>query len=114
MKNLLVKASIDYADEFDCKMFGVFTEEKWNEVCENAKKRFAGDSSEDDSEDDDSEDSGTVEIYFGTNEALEFDSYNQWFKKMKITEISADEAEFLKKHFGKTFGTGSGALTLGY
>jgi hypothetical protein len=98
MKYLLVTGNIDYADEFYCEMFGVFTEDEWNELCKKTKKFFKNHSE--------------VECYFGTNEQLIFEDYAHWVGSFKKKEISKEEADFLKKTFGDTFGTGSNAFDI--
>lgn len=101
---IFVKASFDYADEFDCECFGIFKEKAWNEIREEKKKQF---------------DSGReVEYSFGTNEALTFDSYEDWSRRLEIKLITKDQADVILKVFGEklccgcfSFGTGDRALT---
>ena len=38
MKYLLITASVCWADEFDCEMFGVFTDKQWKTLCEKTEK----------------------------------------------------------------------------
>lgn len=103
-KYIFVKASFNYADEFNCKIFGVFTEKAWNKILVDKKKQF--DSGEE------------VEYGFGTNEELTFSSYEDWFRRLDIKTISKDQADVILKVFGEklcggcfSFGTGDRALT---
>lgn len=113
MKHLLVKASIDYADEFNCETFGVFTDKEWNDLCAEVKTAFKNLDNEEEEENDEEEpdeswaDTKEVEVYFGTNECLTFDSYKDWLANFAVKEITATEAKFLENNFGHTFGTGS-------
>jgi crotonobetainyl-CoA:carnitine CoA-transferase CaiB-like acyl-CoA transferase len=114
MKYLLLTAEIDYADEFYCEMFGVFTDEQWKALCEKTKKFFDGDAEKEDDEEDDEYGYGNdTEVYFGTNEALNFSDYKDWLQNFKKKEITKAQYDFLKDTFGKTWGTGSGAFTVG-
>lgn len=96
MKFLLIKASICWADEFDCEVFGVFTDKEWKDICKKTKKTF--------------EENGQIEVAFGTNQCLEFSSYEDWLCHFKKTEITGLEAKFLKDNFGNMYGTGSGVF----
>jgi hypothetical protein len=89
----LVKYSADWADEFDCKGFGLFKNDEWDKLCRKVEKAL--------------EDCSLAETPFGTNESLQFDSYRAWRKCFEETDISEQEYNFLKKNFGDPFGTGS-------
>ena len=95
---LLIQASIDYADEFNCEMFTVMTEKQWAELQQTVRDCFR--KSVDD----------VFEIGFGTNEQLSFGSFKDWFDFFEVKPISDEDAAFLKKNFSLPFGTGSQAL----
>lgn len=115
MKYLLVTAIIDYADEFNCEMFGIFTDEQWKSLCDKTKKFFNKFEEGLDGEETDEtySESGEVEAYFGTNEALIFSDYKSWLKNFDKKEITKEQYDFLNKNFGKTWGTGSEAFFIG-
>jgi hypothetical protein len=96
--HVVAQASKDWADEFSCEFFGVYTREKWNDLVEKLRKAWEKRDS-------------SVEISFGTNESLEFADFQEWFESFTVAEISEEEADFLTRTFGQTFGTGSGALS---
>lgn len=94
---VLVKASIDYADEFDCKMFWVGARTAWENTLERAKKSFAKD--------------GELTVCFGTNEELTFSNYDDWVGSFTVIDLTDAEGETLKKFFPQPFGTGSNAFS---
>jgi hypothetical protein len=112
MKHLLIIASIDWADEFNCDMFGVFTDEQWKTLCEKTKKFFKKWETDDFKDDEEKpySESGEVECGFGTNEYLTFSSYEDWIGNFETKVITQEQYNFLKKSFGKTWGTASGAF----
>lgn len=115
MKYLLLTANIDWADEFGCEMFGVFTDKQWEKLCEKTKalfKRFENPSENDDEDEFGYSESGEVEACFGTNESLQFGSYKDWVGKFTKKEITKEQYDFLKKTFGQVYGTGSGAFLI--
>lgn len=98
MSNLLIKASVDYADEFNCQFFFVTTVSEWNVKCRKIEELFE-------------KVGGELEIYFGTNECLIVEDYMDWVRNLRVVEITDEQADFLKKTFGKSWGTGSGYIT---
>lgn len=91
---VLVKFSKDYADEFDCKEFRVFdSNDTYTAWLDKYKSKF---------------ENGPVKRYFGTNEYLDFDDFNDFMSCLSVQEISEEEAGMFKKYFGKySFGTGN-------
>ena len=89
MKYLLIKSSSDYADEFDCNSFAVFSEEYFEKTKKLAEKYFANTDNE--------------ERYFGTNEWLSWPDYNSWLEQLEITEITELEAKTLNVMFNYQF-----------
>lgn len=91
----------DYADEFSVYGIRVTTLEKWAAIKMIAKdlydsnpKKFANE-----------------EYYFGTNEAIMFDSYDDFVRSCKVIKITEAEVVFLRsifnaQHDQDTFGFG--------
>ena len=101
---VLVKASADWADEFYCECFWAGPKKDWKQLLEDYKKGFA--------------DRGEVEICFGTNESLEYGSFDDWNRENEVKKISEDEFKFLRRVFGNKsdqsliFGTGCGRFEI--
>lgn len=97
MQYLLVKGSADYADEFDCEFFRVVEKERWEKFVAIVEKYFK-----------------PFDIYFGTNESLEFKSFEGWKDCFETMEISKEQYHFLDGAlcgcYGN-FGTGDGAIS---
>lgn len=92
---VLVKFSKDYADEFDCEEFWwVFgSNEIYTAWLEEYKSEF---------------ENGSVERWFGTDEYLEFDDFDDFMSCLSVQEITEEEAGVFEKYFGKySFGTGN-------
>lgn len=85
ISNVLVTFRADYADEFDVYGFKLTTEIQWNHDLENARKYF--------------EKHGSWEAYFGTNEAIEVDSFEDYKKNYKVTPISIRDRNGIAKNF---------------
>jgi len=100
---LLVKFDSNYADEFDVEGFTIMSETEWEEhkakVSAFFKKREQNFSFErgrgrrpyDDG----------VEVYFGTNEQIIYETLDCYLRSFKVQKISDEEIEVLKKFFGK-------------
>lgn len=114
-KNLLVRFSDNYADEFDVDGFKVYTPEEWEDVKEGAKKVFAKVEKKNIAEKlrittlklqdpkgyhyfRESEE----EFYFGTNEAVIYSSYADWLSSYTVTEITPGQENTLDLLFGST------------
>ena len=105
MKYLLIKASFDYADEFDCDSLGVMTEDDWIDCKDQAKEALKREG---------------AEVGFGTNEALEISDYDEWLSGFQVIEISESAYKELLKALNPydnksswiTYGTGDGVFTL--
>lgn len=89
MKNLLVTAQVNWADEFDTVFLKIFTEQEWNHHLEAVMEFFSENS--------------CAEVYFGTNEAIEYDSFEDYLAKFSVEEISDKHAEFIKTHIYRKF-----------
>lgn len=88
---VLIKLQANYADEFDVDSFWVTTLEDYNNFLKELKnKEF--------------DESGSVDIYFGTNECISFTSIQEILDSLTVTDISAEFAWLLRKHFGEEYG----------
>ena len=82
MNYVLVKFKKDYADEFDVSGLKVVLKEDWEKEVErfrNCKYPF--------------------EKYFGTNEALEFDSFKELMSAFRVYDLDKEDYCILKKYF---------------
>ena len=77
MKYLLVKLNANYADEFDVDSMWVTTEEDHIALLADLKEH------EDNIHDGN-------EIYFGTNEAIYFDNYEELMHSLDVVEITPE------------------------
>ena len=84
---LLVKANVNYADEFDMEDFTTMTVETYKELVELLKNH-----------DDE------IEWYFGSNEELSFNNGQDLLDCFEVVKISEEEDEVLDKLFGGSFG----------
>src|SRR5579864_8481203 len=119
-KLLLIKYDSNYADEFDVDGFVVWTQSKWEAhkaavttwFANRAKKR--GEKPELPPHNDPKyweiydqvrkfERGEEVERYFGTNEAVNYHSAEDYLRCFKTTEITAEEHEVLKRLFGEAW-----------
>ncbi len=79
---LLIKFRDNWADEFDVSGWFVSSEEVWD--------AFKAQPFE------------PTEIYFGTNEGIEYESKSDYLSHFKTTSISDSDAEVLVRLFGAT------------
>lgn len=79
---ILVKYSDNYADEFNIEGFWVGTPNEWEDIKDVMKKQ-----------------NFPVEIYFGTNECMEYSNYQNWERQFTISKITDEEYKFLVKTF---------------
>lgn len=82
-KLLLVKFNDDYADEFGVNGFHLFTEGEWNEYQDFVKSIDF-----------------PFNIYFGTNERLEYENGDRFLQRMAAREISQETYDIVKDLFG--------------
>jgi hypothetical protein len=80
-----IKFDSNYADEFDLSGFIVMTGIEWELHKQAAQKRFT--------------EEGAIEKYFGTNEALIFEGFDEYLRCFKVKEISEEEYQLLLKLF---------------
>ena len=86
-KQILIKFDANYADEFDVEGFVVMSASAWEEHKTMAKEFF--------------ENGGHAEQYFGTNEYVEFDSYEDYMSAIKTTELDETQYEVLETLFNE-------------
>ena len=114
-KNVLIIGRPNYADEFDVEFFVVMDRAKWQDLKKEVEaifsQNFQGTDAFKPSEEKWEGNTLALEIYFGTNEALIVDNYEDWLKNLKVKSITDEHANMLKRTFGKEFGTGSGYVT---
>lgn len=100
---LLINFNDNYADEFDVNGFRIATEEEWEQEKESMKAAFAASQEIQDFFYDPDIPSyrrnyrRTIEMYFGTNEALEWDSYDDAISCFSAVKITEEEAESLNR-----------------
>jgi hypothetical protein len=87
MSSVFVKVDANWADEFDIDGFIVAKKDEWDKSVEKLKKDFPSEQ----------------EIYFGTNEYIEFADIEDFESSLEVTEITDVEAEVLNKLFN-TYG----------
>src|SRR5271157_230915 len=104
-KQLLIQFNADYADEFDIEGFIVMTEEQWEAHKALAKTHFDKKATAPLpfplSEPDSYENRGRheTEVYFGTNEAMIYESYEDYMRSFKVTPLSVQGYDVLKELF---------------
>lgn len=81
----LVKFKSDHSDEFDVFGFRIMNQKELTKFKEAVKQLF--------------ETRDHVEIYFGPNEAIEFESYDEVMRCFEIIEIDVYETHTLKRLF---------------
>ena len=113
---LLIKYDSNYADEFDISGFRVMTEDKWEVIKANAKKAFDTRDPIDELEKQYRPNTQfkELEIYFGTNEFMVYEEYEDWLGDFTTTTLKEREVEMLKKHFGQRFADESGCAGDGF
>jgi len=84
-KQLLITLNRDWADEFNVEGLVVMSASEWEAHQQLAKKHF--------------EENGNAEIYFGTNEFLEYSSYDEYVGEFKVTELTPEQFDVLKTLF---------------
>ena len=99
-KYFLVRYSVDYADEFDVEGMKIFTEAEYNSFLDN--QSYAKDLEEKGERE--VGEWGMIELYFGTNEFLSFDSVDEVIKALEVQEITEQEFNTLKSLGLDSFG----------
>lgn len=90
MKYFIVKQSGNYADEFDTEGFFLAEGKNLKEVRKSLEP---------------SEDTVfPAEVYFGTNEAIEFEDLEEYLDSFEITEITKQQYDAIGDVIGDSFG----------
>ena len=97
MKYFIATESGNYADEFDLEKMQLVKAKSREEALERV---FA------DALADDEEEEWPKEFYFGTNEAVEYDSKEELFEAISLQELTKQEYDTIEKYLGTSFGTG--------
>lgn len=83
--NILIQFSSNYADEFDVEGFIVLPEKEWEAHKAAVALRF--------------EEQEEIEIYFGTNESMIYESLDSYLCCFRTTVLSDEEHAVLQKLF---------------
>lgn len=87
---VLVIVSADYADEFDVCHSYVMTKEEYDQGVETSRKNLEG--------------KRNNEIYFGTNEAIDVNDFNDYMRNISVQSITKDDYDAYMRMFGGEFG----------
>lgn len=89
-KYILVKLDYNWADEFDVKSLWVTTQDEYNAFLDKLSNFDINDS---------------CEIYFGTNECISFESYDELYNSLSERHVSKEfYDEFIKVVGSSEFG----------
>lgn len=105
----LIDWDIDYADEFDVVGFIACTDKQYEKMYQDSLDAFK----EREESYEDKSSAFPIEIYFGTNEAITFESQEDYFNSFQVESISDEELKVLQKIFGGSldnpvyYGTGN-------
>lgn len=88
---VLVKLDACYADEFDVCHAWVMTREEYNQGVKTSKENL-------------DKRGRYVEIYFGTNEALNVDDFDDYMRNLSVETISKEDYDAFNRMFGSSFG----------
>ena len=109
MKYYLVTESGNYADEFDIEGFALFKAESEDELKSSLWKSISENHEVEDRENEyeegDKHLAGPMEFYFGTNEAVTYNSKEEIFEELGVSEITEAEYNTIKCLLGTRFGT---------
>lgn len=104
-KKLLVRFDSNYADEFDVEGFTFMTETEWEKHKVDAAKCF--EEFEKLPQDKYGRRLGKyggatdgIEVYFGTNEQMIYETLDSYLSSFKVSEVSEEEAAVITKFFG--------------
>lgn len=90
-KYFLVRYSVDYCDEFYVDGMKIFTEDEYISFVDN--QRYARELEE---KGELEEKEQYIDLYFGSNEFLTFDSVDEIIRELKVREITEQEFNALK------------------
>jgi hypothetical protein len=107
---LLVKFHSNYADEFDVEGFIVMSTSQWQAHNEGVAKVFENKKANAPPPDPSKQwdrrhtDACTVEVYFGTNEQMMYESLEDYMRCFDISSLTDDEVAVLTKLFARGYG----------
>ena len=87
---VLVTLDACWADEFDVYHSWVMTQEDYDEGVKDSKESIG--------------DRRDFEIYFGTNEALQIDGFNDYISNLSVRSITEEQYKALNSTLGGSFG----------
>jgi len=90
MSFLLIKFHADYADEFDVEGILLETSSWYEQHMKNAQAIF--------------KEQPNQEVYFGTNEAIEYQGLDSYKRAFTVTELSHEEYSLFLHRIGSQFG----------
>jgi hypothetical protein len=119
---VLVKASVCWADEFDCEILAVYESGNWEQIKADTKDRlekWTAKQLASPAKDRYGRRNNEINIGFGTNEWIGVSNYKEWVSEFKETKITEDEAKLIsklirpsyQKEIEFTFGTGDSYFT---
>ena len=76
--DLYIKYKGDWADEMNVYGFAIITKDEWDDIIDHVKKFFVENS--------------LYTFYIGTNEEIEYEDFDSWFRDFKVTEMSYGES----------------------
>lgn len=94
MNTFLVKFDGNWADEFDVSGFSIMSEDEWKEIQDIIYNKSEY----------------PLEHYFGTNEAMIFDSAEDLSKCLTVTKITEAEAVTVRRLFIDGYSSNYGLL----
>lgn len=80
---LLVKYSDNWADEMDVEGCRVYRKSEWDIFCKAAKMEF--------------KENGSYVYYVGTNEDIEYRSYEDFMSQFEVKSITKDQLDVIEK-----------------
>lgn len=86
-KLLFIRYDDNWADEMDVEGWRIYSTKDWEECVKDHQKMF--------------ETHGTLTYSVGTNEEIEYESFNEWRNNFSTKSITTKEVEVLKKFFGR-------------
>jgi len=87
---VLVIVSADYADEFNVCQSYVMTKDEYDQAVETSRKNLEG--------------KRYTEIYFGTNEAIEVDGFDDYMRNISVKSITKEDYDAYLRMFDGEFG----------
>ena len=99
---LLIKFDSNYADEFDTEGFIVMSQSEWLKHITHVEKHFEKWNKT--HEPDRWGNRHGIEVYFGTNESMIYETFDCYRRSFKVAELSESDYEVLKRLFGKSYG----------